>query len=141
MDKKRRVLHIATVVVLVLFGLSLFLPGEYSTNKLKLWLFIVSGICAMVLVGSKISRPAVYRDPPGAHGPTAGVHKRKMSKAKVTRFLVFAGGVIALITAELHEKGVFEEADAGIIGIVCIVLALVALVAYFYVRDLPGDLD
>lgn len=65
----------------------------------------------------------------------------KMSKTKWWRFLASVVGVLIFITLFLHQKGVFEEANAVIFGIVGVVMALIALGLYFYVRDLPDDLD
>lgn len=63
-------LRYATVILFALFCISLFVPEENLSGKFSLWLFILSSICAMVLVGLTISRPVVYRDPPGTRVPT-----------------------------------------------------------------------
>ena len=42
-------------------------------DRLSVWLLILSSICAMVLVGRKVSRPVVYRESPGTRVPTFGV--------------------------------------------------------------------
>ena len=63
-------LRVAIIVLFVLFGIPLFLAEDNLPDKLSVWLLILSSICAMVLVGRKVSRPVVYRESPGMRVPT-----------------------------------------------------------------------
>jgi uncharacterized membrane protein len=63
-EYRRRLLRCATIILFALFGISLFFPKEDLPEDLSLWLFILSSISAMVLVGLKISRPVAYRERP-----------------------------------------------------------------------------
>ncbi len=66
--------------------------------------------------------------------------KGKMSR---TKWQVFGSAFVVFLlmaTSFLSKKGVFEEANLVILGMVGILFALVGLALYFFVKDRPDDL-
>ena len=68
-----------------------------------------------------------------------GGDKGRMSKTKWRSFWAAVVVFLVIATSFLFSKGVFEDADLVVLGIVGFLFAAAGVALYFYVRDRPDD--
>lgn len=66
--------------------------------------------------------------------------KKEMSKPKWQMFWAAVVVFLIVATSFLSSKGVFEEANFVVLGIVGLSFALVGVALYFFIKDRPEDL-
>ena len=64
-----------------------------------------------------------------------------MSPYKWQLFWVSTIAFLAVATAFLAKKGVFDDSSLVVLVMVGVLFALVAVALYFYVKDRPEDID
>jgi len=69
------------------------------------------------------------------------VEKGAMSKSKWQLFWIAIVVFLAVATAFLAEKGVFQEASIVVLAIVGISFAVIGVALYFYIRDRAEDIN
>ena len=66
--------------------------------------------------------------------------ERKMTRYKWQLFWVSTIAFLAVATAFLAKKGVFDEANLVVLVMIGFLFALVGVALYFYIKDRPEDI-
>lgn len=83
---------------------------------------------------------AISGNPPWSETSYFDDGERKMSRVKWQKFWVATVTFLAICTAFLAEKGVFENADIVTLLIVGLLFAVVGVALYVYVKGRPEDI-